>query len=224
MSQEERRGVPDSGTEKKPQGPISEIGAMLAQRYEVVRELGRGGMGVVYLCRDSVTGERVALKRLRPPEDTKPPTRPEESWWFQQEARAVAALDHPAIVRARDFGSLADGSPYLVMDVLPGRSVHEWMHTTTLPWSVIWAIVDQALAGLAHAHARGVIHGDLKPSNLMLDLASTSRGPRVYVLDLGLAWLRQQRHDSRLDGSPAPELALHSRAGTGGWVAAAAVR
>ena len=78
---------------------------MLAQRYEVVRELGRGGMGVVYLCRDSVTGERVALKRLRPPEDTKTPARPEESWWFQQEARAVAALDHPAIVRARDFGS-----------------------------------------------------------------------------------------------------------------------
>ena len=98
------------------------------------------------------------------------------------------------------------------------------MHTTTLPWSVIWAIVNQALAGLAHAHARGVIHGDLKPSNLMLDLASTSRGPRVYILDLGLAWLRQQRHDSRLDGSPAPELALHAGAGTVGWVAPEQIR
>src|SRR5271156_3546811 len=207
-----------------PASSASEIGAILALRYEVVRELGRGGMGVVYLCKDMVTNERVALKRLRSPEESKGAARTEESWWFHQEARAVASLDHPAVVRARDFGTLADGSPYLVMDALPGRSVHEWMHTTTLPWSVIWAIVDQGLAGLAHAHARGVIHGDLKPSNLMLDLASTSRGPRVYILDLGLAWLRQQRHDSRLDGSPAPELALHAGAGTVGWVAPEQIR
>ncbi|HEY8041830.1 MAG TPA: AAA family ATPase [Polyangiaceae bacterium] len=200
----------------------SEIGTVLAQRYEVVRELGRGGMGVVYLCRDTVTGDRVALKRLRSPE--KGESRPEESWWFHQEARAVALLDHPAIVRARDFGQLADGSPFFVMDVLPGRSVHEWMHTTHLPWGVIWAAVDQVLAGLGHAHARGVIHGDLKPSNIMLDLASTGRGPRAFVLDLGLAWLREYRHDSRLDGARAPEVAVHSGAGTVGWVAPEQIR
>src|SRR5579859_5029501 len=202
----------------------SDIGTVLASRYEVVRELGRGGMGVVYLCRDMVTGERVALKRLRSPEEAKGPQRPEESWWFQQEARAVAALDHPAIVRARDFGALADGTPYLVMDVLPGRSVHEWMHTTKLPWSVVWSLVDQVMAGLGHAHARGVIHGDMKPSNVMLDLASTSRGPRAAILDLGLAWLRQSRHDPRLDGAPAPEPAVHAGAGTVGWVAPEQIR
>jgi hypothetical protein len=208
----------------KSQPPPSEIGSMLAGRYEVIRELGRGGMGIVYLCKDTVNGERVALKRLRPPDEAKGSGRAEETWWFHQEARAVATLDHPAIVRARDFGTLADGSPYLVMDALPGRSVHEWMHTTTIPWSVIWAIVDQVLAGLAHAHARGVIHGDLKPSNIMVDLASTGRGPRAYVLDLGLAWLRQSRHDPRLDGSPEPELATHSGAGTVGWVAPEQIR
>ncbi len=196
---------------------------MLAQRYEVLRELGRGGMGVVYLCRDTVTHDRVALKRLRPPEESKS-TRAEESWWFQQEARAVASLDHPAIVRARDFGTLHDGSPYLVMDALPGRSIHEWMHTTTIPWPVIWALVDQVLAGLAHAHARGVIHGDLKPSNIMLDMAASGRGPRAFVLDLGLAWLRETRHDPRLDGAPLPELAVHSGAGTVGWVAPEQIR
>lgn len=201
----------------------SEIGTLLANRYEVLRELGRGGMGVVYLCKDHVTHERVALKRLRPPEESKA-TRSEESWWFQQEARAVASLEHPAIVRARDFGTLHDGSPYLVMDALPGRSIHEWMHTTTMPWSVIWALVDQVLAGLAHAHARHIIHGDLKPSNVMLDLASTGKGPRAYVLDLGLAWLRESRHDSRLDGAPEPELAVHSGAGTVGWVAPEQIR
>jgi tRNA A-37 threonylcarbamoyl transferase component Bud32/tetratricopeptide (TPR) repeat protein len=200
----------------------TEIGTVLVQRYEVLRELGRGGMGVVYLCRDLVTGDRVALKRLRTPEDAKE-VRSEESWWFQQEARAVASLEHPTIVRARDFGQLGDGSPYLVMDVLPGRSVHEWMHTTTMPFSVIWALVDQVLAGLAHVHARGVIHGDLKPSNVMLDLASP-RGPRAYILDLGLAWLRSPRHDPRLDKGPAPEASVHSGAGTVGWVAPEQIR
>jgi serine/threonine protein kinase/tetratricopeptide (TPR) repeat protein len=206
-----------------PSTPPSEIGTVLGQRYEVVRELGRGGMGVVYLCRDVVTGDRVALKRLRAPE--KGESRPEENWWFHQEARAVALLDHPAIVRARDFGQLADGTPFFVMDVLPGRSVHEWMHTTHIPWSVIWSMVDQVLAGLAHSHARGVIHGDLKPSNIMLDLASSGgRGPRAYLLDLGLAWLREYRHDSRLDGARAPEVAVHSGAGTVGWVAPEQIR
>jgi tetratricopeptide (TPR) repeat protein len=200
----------------------SEIGTVLAQRYEVVRELGRGGMGVVYLCKDIVTGDRVALKRLRGPE--KGEIRAEESWWFHQEARAVALLDHPAIVRARDFGQLSDGTPFFVMDVLPGRSVHEWMHTTSLPWNVIWSMVDQVLAGLAHAHARGIIHGDLKPSNVMLDLAASSRGPRAFLLDLGLAWLREYRHDSRLDGASAPQLAVHSGAGTVGWVAPEQIR
>src|SRR5580704_19137133 len=131
-------GDKDSGSTSAAPPAASEIGSILALRYEVVRELGRGGMGVVYLCRDLVTGERVALKRLRSPDESKG-NRPEEQWWFQQEARAVASLDHPVIVRARDFGTLADGSPYLAMDALPGRSVHEWMHTTTLPWSVIWA-------------------------------------------------------------------------------------
>ncbi len=202
--------------------PPSEIGTLLGQRYEVVRELGRGGMGVVYLCRDVVTSDRVALKRLRSPD--KGEARPEENWWFHQEARAVALLDHPSIVRARDFGQLADGTPFFVMDVLPGRSVHEWMHTTHLPWSVIWSMVDQVLAGLAHSHARGVIHGDLKPSNIMLDLASSGRGPRAYLLDLGLAWLREYRHDSRLDGARAPEVAVHSGAGTVGWVAPEQIR
>jgi len=204
----------------------SEIGTLLAGRYEVVRELGKGGMGVVYLCRDLATSERVALKRLRIPED-KSQQRQEETFWFHQEARAVASLDHPAIVRARDFGQLADGSPYLVMDVLPGRSVHEWMYTTKMPFSAIWALVDQVLAGLAHAHARGVIHGDLKPSNVMLDMApgiATQKAPRAYILDLGLAWLRTPRHDPRLDGGPAPEASVHSGAGTVGWVAPEQIR
>jgi serine/threonine protein kinase len=221
MSSEDKRETRST----PPAEAKSEIGSLLANRYEVVRELGKGGMGVVYLCRDLATGERVALKRLRIPED-KVAQRQEETFWFHQEARAVASLEHPAIVRARDFGQLADGTPFLVMDVLPGRSVHEWMYTTKMPFSLIWSLVDQVLAGLAHAHARGVIHGDLKPSNVMLDQATIGphKGPRAYILDLGLAWLRRPRHDPRLDGGPAPEASMHSGAGTVGWVAPEQIR
>ena len=93
-----------------------------------------------------------------------------------------------------------------------------------MPWPLIWALVDQVLAGLGHVHARGVIHGDMKPSNVMLDLAGGGRGPRAYILDLGLAWLRQTRHDPRLDGAPSPELAVHAGAGTVGWVAPEQIR
>lgn len=212
-----------SSRNPKDSNATAEVGELLADRYEVIRELGRGGMGVVYLCRDIVTTEKVALKRLRSPDESKSASREEESWWFQQEARAVASLDHPAIVHARDFGMLPDGSPYLVMDALPGRSVHEWMHTTTIPWAVIWATVDQVLAGLGHAHSRGIIHGDMKPSNVMIDL-SAPRGPRAYILDLGLAWLRETLMDPRLDGANHPDLAMHAGAGTVGWVAPEQIR
>ena len=191
----------DKAPESRKSLPPSEIGTLLANRYEVVRELGRGGMGVVYLCKDIVTqrarraeapahagrSEGLAARRRRAGGSTRRRARSRRSITPRSCARAISARSPTA-------------RPYLVMDALPGRSVHEWMHTTTMPWSVIWAIVDQVLAGLAHAHARGVIHGDLKPSNVMLDLASTGRGPRAYVLDLGLAWLRQSRHDPRLDG------------------------
>ena len=76
-------------------------GTILAARYQVRRELGRGGMGVVYLCRDLVVDERVALKLLSRPGSQ---VRPEDAWWFHEEARALAGLSHPAIVRARDAG------------------------------------------------------------------------------------------------------------------------
>jgi hypothetical protein len=100
-------------------------GTIFSGRYQVRRELGRGGMGVVYLCRDLVVDERVALKLLVKRGSK---VRPEDAWWFQEEARALAGLSHPAIVRARDFGALPDGTPFLVMDAVPGRSLHEWLY------------------------------------------------------------------------------------------------
>ncbi|MBK8251476.1 MAG: protein kinase [Polyangiaceae bacterium] len=199
-------------------------GTILAGRYQVRRELGHGGMGVVYLCRDLVLDERVAVKLLSRP-DAK--IRPEDAWGFQEEARALARLAHPAIVQARDFGALPDGTPYLVMNAVPGRSLHEWLYLAltegTIPWPVTWSVVDQVLGALAHAHARGVIHGDLKPSNVMVELTDGEE-PHVHVLDLGLAWLMQDIVDHRLDGSRAAEPTVRWGAGTPGWMAPEQIR
>jgi serine/threonine protein kinase len=199
-------------------------GTILAGRYQVRRELGRGGMGVVYLCRDLVHDERVAVKLLSRPGMT--PTA-EDAWWFQEEARALAGLSHPAVVRARDFGTLTDGTPYLAMDAVPGRSLHEWIylaHTEgLLPWPIVWTCVDQVLSALAHAHARGVIHGDLKPSNVLLDVPEHG-DPQVHVLDLGLAWLLKDRVDHRLDGGAEAEPTVRFGAGTPGWMAPEQIR
>jgi serine/threonine protein kinase/tetratricopeptide (TPR) repeat protein len=198
---------------------------VLAGRYQVRREIGRGGMGIVYLCRDLIADERVALKLLMRPGMK---MRPEDAWWFQEEARALASLSHPAIVRARDFGSLEDGTPYLAMDAVPGRSLHEWIylaHTDgLLPWPIVWTCVDQVLGALAHAHARGVIHGDLKPSNVLLDIPPDGADPTVHVLDLGLAWLMQDRVDHRLDGGQEAEPTVRWGAGTPGWMAPEQIR
>jgi serine/threonine protein kinase/tetratricopeptide (TPR) repeat protein len=199
-------------------------GNILAGRYQVRRELGRGGMGVVYLCRDLVHDERVAVKLL-----SRPGMAPsaEDAWWFQEEARALAGLSHPAIVRARDFGTLGDGTPYLAMDAVPGRSLHEWIylaHTEgLLPWPIVWTTIDQVLAALAHAHARGVVHGDLKPSNILLDVPEHG-DPQVHVLDLGLAWLLKDRVDHRLDGGSEAEPTVRFGAGTPGWMAPEQIR
>jgi len=198
---------------------------ILAGRYQIRRELGRGGMGVVYLCRDLVADERVALKLLSRPGTM---TRPEDAWWFQEEARALAGLSHPAIVRARDFGALPDGTPFLVMDAVPGRSLHEWLYLARvnnepLPWPIIWKTVDHVLGALGHAHARGVVHGDLKPSNVLLDVPPEG-DPTVHVLDLGLAWLIQDRVDHRLDGSRESAPTVRWGAGTPGWMAPEQIR
>ena len=123
-------------------------GDLIADRYEVIDVLGEGGMGIVHKCRDLFDEGLVAVKRVIVPDSSHAE---EYVMWFYKEARALAALSHPSIVRARDFGQLRDGSPYLAMDLATGVSLHDLMHAG-LTFPVIWSVIDQVLNGLAHAH------------------------------------------------------------------------
>ena len=186
----------------------------------------------MYLCRDLASDERVALKLMprsrSKGSDTEKKKRHDDAWFFYEEARALAGLSHPTIVRARDYGALTDGTPYIVMDVVPGRSLHEWIYRARtdglLPWPVVWSTLDQVMSGLAHAHARGVIHGDLKPSNILLDRTNGDDDCKAFLLDLGLAWLSRDLVDHRLDGSTEVAPTVRYGAGTPGWMAPEQIR
>jgi serine/threonine protein kinase len=204
-------GVPTSLSQV---GSEAYEGDVIAGRYRVDGVLGEGGMGIVYRCTDLTSQETVALKRVIVPETDHAE---EYIMWFYKEARALAALDHPGIVGARDFGRLRDGSPFLTMDMAPGTSLHDLAHAG-LKWPTVWHIVDQILGALAHAHARGIIHGDLKPSNVLVEEVE-SQPPLVHMLDFGLAWLKVDTHDERLDGEKSPEYKPHAGAGTPGYMA-----
>jgi serine/threonine protein kinase/tetratricopeptide (TPR) repeat protein len=194
--------------------PKMRLGDVIARRYEVTGTLGEGGMGIVYRCRDKVTRDQVALKRVILPEGR---LANDYITWFYKEARALATLDYPNVVRARDFGLLTDGSPFLVMDLVTGLSLHEYGNSR-LSYPIIWSLVDQILGALAHAHSRGVVHGDLKPSNIIVEEVDGAP-PKIHILDFGLAWLKQDPHDERLDGEKAMEFTPHAGAGTPGYMA-----
>lgn len=186
-------------------------GQLLADRYEVVRVVGEGGMGVVYACHDKA-GELCAVKRVVLPEANAD----ESLAWFVAEAQALAALDHENIVRARDFGQLRDGTPYLVMDLVEGVSLQQILGEA-VDWKLLWSLVDQVLSALSHAHARGIVHGDLKPANVVVEFDDAGNG-RARLFDFGLARRRRMELDPRLGQRGAPSQPP-SNAGTPGYMA-----
>ncbi len=181
--------------------------------YRLLRPLGKGGMGVVYLGEHHVMKRLMALKIL-PPEATSDPRRIER---FKSEARACAQLDHPNIVRAYDFAE-AGGKLYIVMEYIDGIDLQRAVQRDGV-MSIADAVdmLRQAAEGLAHAHERGIIHRDIKPSNLLLRADGV-----LKVSDLGLARIGwnddEEREQKRLMGTAdfiAPEQAISSHsAGT----------
>ncbi len=147
--------------------------------YAVLDQLGRGGMGAVYLGEHLDLNRKVAIKVLAPAKGDGQHLAAER---FLREARAAAALDHPNIVRVFDVSWYND-TPYLVMEYVDGETLQQMLDRDgSVPFGAAAEYTAQAAAGLQHAHERGFVHRDIKPANLILD-----RSGVVKVLDMGLA-------------------------------------
>ena len=166
-------------------GPIGGGSSRLG-RFRVVRELGRGGFGVVYLADDPTLGRQVAVKVPRWDRWEKPEYRGR----FLQEARAAAALDHPNIVRVHEAD---DAGPvvYIASAYCEGPSLAAWLRgrTRPVPYRLAAALTADLAAGVRHAHERGVLHRDLKPANVLLEGAAEGEAPALTpkICDFGLA-------------------------------------
>jgi len=150
-------------------------------RYEVVRELGKGGMAVVYLATDPYMKRQVAIKVL-PHQFTHDP---QFRVRFQREAEFIAALEHGSIVPVYDFGEHED-QPYIVMRYLPGGTLRDRLTNGALPISEITPIFQSIASALDYAHKKGVIHRDIKPGNILFD----SEG-KANLSDFGIAKLQE---------------------------------
>src|SRR5918911_165363 len=153
-----------------------EVAAVLAERYRVVRRLGAGGRGAVFLAHDERLSRDVAVKRLHGAEVTA-----ETAQRLRREARIMAALRHPGLVTVYDMLTDEDDL-LLVMEYVRGETLAEVLADAPLEWDDIAGPLDQVAAALDYVHEQGVVHRDLKPSNI---LVATSG--RVKVADLGLA-------------------------------------
>ncbi len=161
------------------------IGQILNDRYKVVEEVGRGGMSAVYRGVHELMDRTVAIKVLLPQlvSDQISIKR------FQQEAQAASHLQHPNVITVYDYGFVASGQPYLVMDFLEGESLSEIIKADKhVPVKRVIPIFMQACEALEHAHQKGVIHRDLKSSNIML-IDFEGKKDFVKVVDFGIAKL-----------------------------------
>jgi serine/threonine protein kinase len=147
-------------------------------RYEIVRILGRGGMGELYLARDPILDRYVAIKVLRSGFDGD-----DVRARFAREARAAARLAHVNIVTVFDVGE-HDGKPYIAMEYVHGETLSDKIrsHSSALTLATKLQYIDELCAGLAHAHRAGIVHRDIKPANLIV----ASDGP-LKILDFGIA-------------------------------------
>ncbi|HKE63618.1 MAG TPA: protein kinase [Micromonosporaceae bacterium] len=163
------------------------VGTLLGGRYELLTSLGHGGFGTVWRAHDRTLGRDVAVKLITL-DTARPGTREEIAERFEREARAVAGLNHPNIVTAHDYG-VENATAYLVMELIGGGSLEDELAAREAagrgpldPPRVV-SIGTQVAAGLAAAHAAGLIHRDLKPANVM----NADADGHVKIVDFGIA-------------------------------------
>jgi serine/threonine protein kinase/sugar lactone lactonase YvrE len=187
---------------------------LISGRYRLVRVLGAGGMGQVWLGQDELIGREVAIKELLLPSGITDEQRQMLTQRAMREARAAGRLNHPGIITVHDVIE-HDGAPLIVMEFVRGRSLADAIKANgALPVERVAAIAGAMFAALRVAHGAGIVHRDLKPGNVLFD------GDRVVITDFGIASLAgdaQLTRSGMIMGTPtymAPEQAEHERAST----------
>jgi len=174
--------------------------ATKAGRYEILGELGRGGMGVVYRAKDPLIGRIVATKTLRLSEEDAGMSHAELVHYFQTEAQAAGRLTHPNIVAIYDVGE-SDGVYYITMELVNGKSLQSMLDSgERFPATRLLRIMEQICSALEFAHHNHVVHRDIKPANIML-----TRDDFVKITDFGTAKILQYGASRQSDvmGTPA---------------------
>ncbi len=183
--------------------------------FEAEAELGVGSMGSVWLARNA-DGAHCAVKVLNLRNDRRGST--ERS--FNREVRAMARLNHPGIVAVHDYGRTPQGAPFVAMEYVSGPPLNRYMREAWT-WGRLWNLLDALLAALGHAHARDLIHRDLKPGNVIV-LPDRIGPSAVKLADFGISLALSDTASSgrRIEGTPAyiaPEAASGNVAGIGPW-------
>jgi len=169
-----------------PELALGDDGSLVGKRignYRILEEIGRGGMGVVYAAEDERLGRTVAFKAL-PPEYTTDPVRRER---LTREARAAAALSHPAIATIFYLEEI-DGELYIISELVRGRTLREELRDGPLPPSQLLHVLISIADAVQYAHEHGIVHRDLKPQNIMVE-----KDGHVVVMDFGIAHSGQSR-------------------------------
>ncbi len=183
------------GTSPNLRPPLKQTaydGALLKDRYVIEGELGRGGIGIVYLARDmQLLQRRVVIKVLL--QDTENSTH--TPWFkkkFEQEIEALVRLDHPSIVGVLDAGAMPDGKPFFVMQFVEGETLRSLIKGELMDLARIAHIVRQIGNALSAAHDKGIVHRDLKPENVMVQ--TTSDGEEIVkLIDFGIATVKDSQ-------------------------------
>lgn len=168
-------------------------------RYKIIKQIGQGAMGVVYEAKDPLIDRIVAIKTINL-QDLTPDEKTEYEARFYLEARAAGRLSHPNIVTIYDLGECG-GVPYIAMELLDGLELENLLKDGQwLPIDETLNIIIQVATGLAYAHEHGIIHRDVKPSNIMV-----LKGDRIKIADFGIARMdswRLNTQSGKLLGSP----------------------
>jgi serine/threonine protein kinase len=180
------QAAPPNASVEFATGPSTPPPFTRLETFEIVEEIGRGGMGVVYLAIDSTLERPVAIKVLHPDLRTRADARKR----FLREVRAAAQVKHDNIVTIHSVG-IHEDTPYAVMEYVPGSLADRLGSLEPMPLDTLVDLGKQIACGLAAAHARGLVHRDIKPSNILLEPRPESlpaeAGPRAKIADFGIA-------------------------------------